>query len=238
MSTSSQNLKYILCPGSQPDPSFYSYYEKIYSCWRDVWTEAFSELNVKKDMYSDAFTRQDYIGAIFHEEQCIAMSFFRWVDANLSTLKDDSYFSNWNESHISSLCSKGKKVIICSYFTVHQNVRRDSLGFSAKDLMCGLLVETFLHSKADCMTGAVRINKGVNSLVERWGATPIAQNIPSNNNALVDLVGFYKDDILKNNFHEYKPIVQNLWHERLVIPQKTEHNKYTEPTRTPTLQVA
>ncbi|MBK9294411.1 MAG: hypothetical protein IPM57_08185 [Oligoflexia bacterium] len=229
MSIKSLDFRYILCPGSLPDPHFIDYYKKIYECWYSVWKDAFVELGVNKAMYSDCFTRQDYIGAIFYKNTCVALSFFRWTNATLPDFSQDSYFANWSSAHQKTLRSRGDKIIVCSYFTVHPMARSTKLGVSGKDLLMGMIVETFMNSKADGMTGAVRVNKSVNDAGYRWGAFKIDTDIPSGvGEATVDLIGFFKDYIAKFPAHELKELAKEIWDTRLVIPRQKFDNEFTD----------
>ncbi len=227
MSDLAQDFSYILCPGSQPETDYFAEYEKIYTCWMEVWSEAFAEIGITKALHSDAFSRQDYVGALLYQKECVGLVFFRWVNSQLPGFAADSYFANWSPQHLNTLCSRGNKIIVCSNFTVHSKFRRNKLGLSVKDLLCGLLVETFLHSDANGMTGAVRVSKGVNSLVERWGATPIDRNIRNGKgeDADTDLVAFFKDTLLaakpspEHQLQGLQGLVQTLWESHWLIPR-------------------
>lgn len=213
-------LKYILCPGSMPAVEYDSTYRKIYQCWRETWEHAFAELKVEAPFPSDSFTRQDYVGAVFQGDRCLALSFFRLMDASRAEFSKDSYFSNWEPSHREVLRSRGNKIIVCCQFTVHPSARGKSIGISAKDLLMGMITETFLNSDADAMTGAVRVDRGVNGAGERWGAYVIDRKVPCDfGEKNTDLIGFFKDHILAQSPHEMKPLVERLWNERLVIPR-------------------
>ncbi|MGE0631026.1 MAG: hypothetical protein AB7O96_01370 [Pseudobdellovibrionaceae bacterium] len=243
MSNTAKDLKYVMCPGSCPDPDFYKYYDKIFDCWSTVWKDALVELKANKQLHSDAFTRQDYIGAIFWKDHCVALSFFRWTYAFQKAFSQDSYFSNWTDNHQDSLRSRGDKIIVCSYFTVHPLARGTQLGFSGKDLMMGMIIETFLGSKADGMTGAVRVNKHVNEASVRWGGLEIAKEIPSGfQDTTVDLIGFFKDHIESQPSPDLKPLCNELWQNRLMIPRLHAEFDYQEraapPVKPPVKKVA
>lgn len=227
-------LRYVICPGSMPDPKFEAEYKQIYNCWRETWTQAFQELKVDKPFYSDAFTRQDFIGAIFHQNTCIAMAFYRFMDGSREELAADSYFSNWSEKDLEVLLSRGSRIIVCSNFTVHPSARGRDIGISMKDLCIGMITETFLNSDADAMTGAVRVDRGVGVACEKWGAYPISRGVIceyGENNT--DLLGFFKDHIKNHPNHELKPVVETLWEKRLVIPRLdvTSQFKKTSPNK-------
>jgi hypothetical protein len=186
-------LELILLPGKCPPMQYRVHYEKTYACWREVWEDHRKELG--KDLYSDEFTRQDEVLALFHKGECTALTFFKWVDFNETPVKDDSYFEIWPEMALHKLCKKGKRVIVCSQFTVHFNYRKSSLDVSWKDLLMGLLVERFRHSDADAMTGTMRLSKNMGATTYKTGAVPIIQGLVYKGEETVDLVGFYQDSV-------------------------------------------
>ncbi len=149
MTASFSDFSFILCPGNMPDPNYKALYKKIYDCWYLVWGEAFKELGITKPMNSDAFTRQDLIGATFYKDECIGMCFYRWTDATRKDFSEDSYFQIWNDDHRAALCSRGNKILVCSNLTLHPMARGKKLGFNGKDLMIGMMVQTFINSKAN-----------------------------------------------------------------------------------------
>lgn len=211
-----KKFQYVLCPGRFPEKKHLALYNQIYQCWHDVWSETFAELDNNPDIKSDNFTRQDVIGALLVDGECKAMSLFQYTDANSPTFKRDSYFSNWSEIHQAKLCAPGKKVIVCSHFTIHPTARKESVGLSMKDLLVGISMEFFNHTDADVMTGAMRKNRKVHTTTYDWGSIPIASDIPSGHgDALVDLIMIIKNHMPQD--HELVPLIKKLWDERLVI---------------------
>ena len=88
-------LRFVICPGSHPDQDYLAEYTKIFDCWKSVWGQAYAEMKFENRLYSDAFTRQDYVGAIFLEERCLAVCLFRWAQFDQPDFATDSYFSLW-----------------------------------------------------------------------------------------------------------------------------------------------
>ena len=221
------DFRYVLLPGTLPEPKHKDTYMHVYDIWKEVWVNAFQELKVDKPFYSDSFTRQDYIGALFYKNRCFAMAFYRWTDASRADFVTDSYFYNWNDDHRKHLRSRGDKIIVCSYFTVHPNGRGSVLGLSGKDLLMGMITKTFMNSGADAMTGAVRINKGVNTAGEKWGTTLIAGHVDSGYDADVDLIGFFKDTIAVHPANELSDLTEFLWSNSMIIPRIDLSQEFT-----------
>jgi len=212
-------LQYVVCPGNNPDPSFQEYYNKIYDCWDTVWSDAYKEMKFDKELWSDSFTRQNYIGAIFYQERCLGLCFFRWANADLMDFSKDSYFSYWNEQDLKALTLNGPHVIISSNFTIHPLARKGNLDFSMKDLLTGISVEFFMNANADAMAANLRVDKKVNDACAKWGAELIRPNVHVSGGICGDLMVFYKSQVLKRPQLELEDEVKRLWHNRLVIPQ-------------------
>lgn len=233
MLINAKDFRFVLCPGSMPEPSFQNLYNQIYQCWREVWTDAFKELNVKKFLNSDSFTRQDYVGAIFYKDQCVAMAFFRWATPERQEFFHDSYFKDWGPDHINTLCSRGPRIIVCSNFTVHKLGRGQSLGVSIKDLLSGMVMQTFLNSEADAMTGAVRIDRGVNKASLRWGAYSIAERVSCEyGEDHIELIGLFKDYVREQPKHELNDLAEAIWQDRIVVSRTNIEAQFLQEAKT------
>jgi len=218
------DLYYALLPGSNPVAEGKELYEKAYLCWKEVWTQMRREIGVADHLCSDNFTRQDYVGALFYKDDCVALSFLRYCDYNRADFKDDSYFDNWSPAAQKELASRGNKILVCSQFTIHPKARGTTLGFSMKDVLTGIMIETFLNSDADGMTGALRVSKGVNKASENWGAHLIEKNVQAGGYATetADLVGYFKDKI--SNFDiksDQYDLVKDLWKNHTLVERTT-----------------
>jgi hypothetical protein len=163
---------------------------EAYRAWSDVWKQTFYELDHKKDLPSDDFTRQDEIGALFQDGECIGLSCLRWMDLSNPIYQDDSYFAVWPQVARDAASVHGSKICVGSNFTITPPWRR-AAGCSLKDVIMALVVERFLLSDADTFVGTVRNNRGMNTVTYRNGFVPIEQNI-IHHGVEVDLVAFYR----------------------------------------------
>lgn len=179
-------------------------YKKSFKCWHETWNEFFHEdhvTNVK--LASTEFTRQDDVLALFHKGECFAISFFKEVDWDDPTAKLDSYFSPWPEEALNGLIQRGKKILICSQFTVAKNFRNKKTDIAWKYILCGLVMTRFLNSDAHAMTGTMRVAKGMGKVAVSAGAIPLMTNLmcEDHQNELVDLVAFYQTEV-RNNYEK------------------------------------
>jgi hypothetical protein len=210
----SRQMTYALLPGKFPPMHLNSLYEKAYECWKDVWREAFQELEGNPTVYSNDFTRQDEVSALYYKDTCIGTTFFNWLDLNSPPSRDDEYFKVWTPKALSELTRHGSRILVCSYFTLHPNGRRNSLGVSLKDVLMGLLVKRFLDTDAPAMTGTVRNNRGVNVCTYRHGAVPLELNLKLHG-VDVDLIAFYRDTAKVGDDPIVSDLVESLWNRRI-----------------------
>lgn len=213
------DLQFVLCPGRSPEQEHSHIYDQIYESWHRLWTSTYAELKDESPLYSDTFTRQDFIAAIFFKGQCQAFILFRHANISHRSCLHDSYFQQWSELHLARVSQLGKNVLICGNMGIVPEARKNSLGFSMKHLMLGFITEIVLHSNADVTISTPRKDRDVHSAVYRWGGISIAQDIDWGLDVCVDLTAFYKDELLKNRNHELVPLVQSLWNQMLVIPE-------------------
>jgi hypothetical protein len=218
-------LKYVICPGNNPAEEFQPMYKSMYDCWQTVWSEAYKEMKFEAGLYSDAFTRQDYIGGLFYEDRCLALCFFRWANSSLPDFASDSYFSYWNKEDLAQLTLNGPQVIISSNFTIHPLARKGNLDFSMKDLLTGISVEFFMHANADSMAANLRVDKKVNDACAKWGADLIRSNVHVSGGICGDLMVFYKEKVLQRETLDLEIDVKRLWNQRLVISKKINHEE-------------
>ena len=186
----SEALSYHLLRPKDAGPADIPLLGEAYRCWSEVWNRTLDELDQVKHVPSDDFSRQDLIGAIFHDWECIGMTSFRWVDLANPIDKDDSYFSVWPRTCVKAVCAAGTRVCIGSNLTVAAPWRH-AQGTSVKELLLTLAVDRFLRSDADAMAGTMRNDRGMDELGYRLGFQPLAHDV-IHHGVTVDLVAFYR----------------------------------------------
>jgi hypothetical protein len=186
----SEALTYHLLRPQQAGPADIPLLGEAYRCWSEVWKQTLEELDHLNHVPSDDFTRQDVIGAIFHEWECIGMTSFRWVDLANPVYKDDSYFSAWPRPCENAVCAAGTRVCIGSNLTVAAPWRHAN-GGSVKEILLALAVDRFLRSDADVLAGTMRNDRGMNALGYRMGFEQLAHDV-THHGVSVDLVAFYR----------------------------------------------
>lgn len=213
-------LEMIIFDGKNLGRNEVEKYNKAYMCWRENWEHAYTmELGNKNFLPSDQFSRQDEVMTIFYDGECAGVTFYNWAKSDDIWLRQDSYFKNWPDEAFNKLCSHGKHVAVASFFTVDFKFRKNYLGISWKDLFIALIINRFILSNADVMSGATRIAKGVEGASYRNGAIPLMKDMPFENEEIrVDYVAWIRKDqshcivqgipeivsyVFKNNFRPY-----------------------------------
>lgn len=214
------NLKFVVLPGSDPDPQYLNYYNSAFECWSKVWADAYAELGVKKDFFSDDFTRQTEIDCIFYGEQCVALLFLRWADFRTTAIKKDSYFKLWSEKEFELLTKYGPEVLIISNTTVAKEWRGRRSEISMKDLVLYFTIQRFLTSDSQAMTAVTRNTRGIDDLIQRFGAVMFKKDVPNfNENDLVNLGAFYRKDMTEGTDPAVKNLGRKLWDNMLIVPR-------------------
>lgn len=226
-----ENFKFIVLPGSDPDERYLDYYNSAYQCWHSVWDEVYQELGVNKVLYSDEFTRQTEISCLFYGSQCIALLFLRWANFETDIARSDSYFKLWTDEDLKKLTQHGKNILVVSNTTVAKNWRGKDISISIKDLILYLTVQYFLKSDSPAMTAVTRNTRGVDKMIERFGATIFRKNVPNYNaQDLVNIAAIFRKDATEGTDLEVIRIGRKLMRNALIIPRvkttvaSSEHN--------------
>jgi hypothetical protein len=163
---------------------------KAYECWSSVWHDTLYELDHVENVPSDEFTRQDEIGALFHEFDCVGLSCLRWLNLENPIFRDDSYFKVWSPEALRTASEFGSEACILSNLTVAPAYRRVS-DINVAETLLGLAIDRFEHSRADVLIGTPRADRRVNKLAYRIGFCPIAPDV-THHGVKIDIVGYYR----------------------------------------------
>lgn len=173
-------MQMVILPARDLMPAYKSYYLATYDTYSAVWSKAFSELDKPGPIFSNDFTRQDYIVSIMDGATCAACSFFREVNISNPVHRQDSWFKEWDNEIFSNLLTDGlSKGLIYSYVTVHPNYRK-ALRPDFKALaMVGCL--SMLQAQFDgfqLMFGATRNSHKMDEACASWGSLTLKSNVP------------------------------------------------------------
>lgn len=234
MSETDFNLQLIIMPGQRPPSWQRSMYESAFETWRTVWEEAALEIeNFPKKVYSNDFTRQDEILAVFHNNECTSLGFWTELDMTLNTSQADQYFQSWDQESLGQLTKYGSQIGKYSYFTVAKPYRTWSrqMGISLTDLQVALFGYRLLESQCSAMTGTTRNNRKINLVCERGGAQVIRRDVMQYGSE-VDLMAWYRHTT--RPYKDIEFIAQKLWINRQDF-KLTRRNYVSRETPTLTL---
>ena len=220
-------LKFYFFPGNYCGADYRQIVEDAYSMWNLVWSETFEELDGNPSLFSDDFTRQDEIGALFVNETCAGVIFLNYVNLDHSRFKKDSYFKIWSKEDINELTKDGNKVIIGSNITVHKDFRQKMVeGERVKNVVLRQAVNKLIQKDYDVMTGTMRCNRGMDTLAQSMGGQEISNNV-IHHGVNVSLMGFYS----KTSRESQSSTNLKLWTNRVEIKNKLNFESVNSPTK-------
>lgn len=207
------NWKLFLLPGSANIQTYSKQTERAFKSWHQVWSAAFEEVGIEKKLFSDEFTRQDDVMALFEGDKCLASLFFRNVDLSQDLHRMDSYFAEWPELAVQRLMRDSQHICVGSQTTVIPEARGRYKQISMKRLLLALLVQYCIHNDdSSAVTAAMRNAKGMQKVGCEAGATLLQADVPVHGEP-TDLMAFYKKDLL-NFKHQYHELASRLWNGR------------------------
>ena len=193
-------------------------HQKAFECWHETWDDFYhGEHHSAGKLNSNEFTRQDEVLALFYNDECFAITFFKEVNWSDKSASLDAYFNAWTSEALDLLRQRGDQVLICSQFTVAKNFRNRKTDIPWKSILFSLSIKCFLESKNDVMTGMMRVTKGMGKMSVMAGGTLLAENVvcADHENEPADLIGFFHDGVGKvYNQHPYMEKFNEVWARR------------------------
>lgn len=183
------DLEFYVLPGKIMPQALKRQYTQVYETFRSHGTEA---------LPSSEFTRQDYVQALFHKKECIAVDCVREINlANPADL-DDPWFKVWKRSHLAELVSAGyERCLVKSHFTLHKDYQKTAFQdqWSVGYIMGSLSVLYQLELDIPLMFSMMRSDHAFLSLTKKWGGRTIESNVMNPNGKASDLIIFAKNEI-------------------------------------------
>lgn len=193
------------------------YYHLAYEMWKTTWKDVYSEeMHLKAQLYSNDFTRQAHIVALFHGHHCVGLAFMRNVDFSFQMTKEDSYFRFWPTQTLSEIEKRESNIIIASYFTIASQFRK-STSIEWKTLFLSLYLDYFSTLQSPMMITAARKLKSNEKLCYDLGALSIQKNLSytseqsDNTNETVDLLYWKNDVTFSLKDYNLQTLRENIW---------------------------
>lgn len=209
-----KDLVYVLMPGENVPAHLRSKHAEAYRTWKEVWSGAFQELGESPKLFGEGFSRQTEVGALFHKDECVALTCFHQVNFEEPTTREDSYFQYWTDDDIRKLTRDGQDVLICNNLTVSKNYRGDiAEGLPTKYLISQLSSMHLIDTGLPVMTGAMRRARGAHKAALGAGATYLSTGVGLYGWEL-DMVAFYRKEILDDRSCHEGIWLRDIWRRR------------------------
>ncbi len=208
-------MQMVVFAAKDYSPRTKSVYMATYRTYEEVWAKAFPELDKPSAIFSNDFTRQDYIVSLMDGDTCAACSFFREVNIKNPIHRKDSWFKEWPNEIFDKLTNDGlNSGLIYSYGTVHSDYRKSKRPELKTFLLIGYL--SMLQAQQDqfqLMFGATRNSHKVDEACSSWGSITLKENI-SYFNTNADLVVFTPSSVSSAS-EKYPALAFDLFNHRL-----------------------
>ncbi|HEX8954324.1 MAG TPA: hypothetical protein VF945_20865 [Polyangia bacterium] len=167
---------------------------RAHLCWQDTWSAMLRDLDGAELRFSDDFSRQDEIGALFCGDECVGLSGYRFVDLSLPWLQRDSYFAPWPAPLVEQIAAATPRVCVGSNLVVAPSWRGALTPMRVSEMLLALAVQRFTESDAQIMLGTMRNDRRMNHISYRMGAMPLRTNV-MHHHVAVDLVMFTRNTV-------------------------------------------
>jgi hypothetical protein len=215
LQTSLEELQLVIMPCREPlDPQIHDSYNSAYQLWHKVWSETLNELDGVNKLFSNEFTRNDFVMAILSNKKAISLACYTAVDLKLDTRKNDSWFECWPKELLDDPARRPGLGVFASWFTVASEFRKRQSHSEIN--IAQIMVEGFgkivLEDGYNVGFGTSRNNRGVNKMLYNIGATKHGEAI--SHGCDVDLILIEPSHVNRNQTH-YSKEFKHLWERRI-----------------------
>jgi hypothetical protein len=172
------SVEFILMPSRHPVKGFEKQYHEAYQVWRSAWEKFYQDLKIDQPLNSDPYCVTDEVGAIFYQNECVAIVCF--THGNLGpkdTMKDAQWFRSWTPEALLKLKNISLDCIICSQFTVSPKFTGKDQVTRWKDVLALYACLRFENSDSGVMAGHLNGTKSMEKTCgEDNGATVLEYN--------------------------------------------------------------
>ncbi|MCB9025343.1 MAG: hypothetical protein H6625_03425 [Bdellovibrionaceae bacterium] len=211
-------FEFILFPGKNPPSYLKNIYLRSYEFWSHTWKKSYQFFGWDpKSVHSDQWTRQDQIGVLLYGNNIIGTLFFDEKDLSTTLAQNDSYFRMWPELSFKKIqnIEGAQNALICSYFTLGEEWRKESQGLNAKYLLCSMATEHLTTTDYKFMVGTVVRKSNIHTMAYDLTAEKIEENVYEKELA-VDLIVWHKSRLIDFNYPKEHELIKHIWNKRNV----------------------
>lgn len=213
MEFNKRKLRFVVSPTRFFDPSLEKDMKAAYEGWRSVWGQALTEeMNVKDPLYSDNYSRQSHVAALFYGDELFGLVTLNYMNLSEKIYQEDSYFKVWTPDSRKILQAQSTHIMTLCNVTLNFRFRQNAIGISGKDLLLLMAVYYLKSQKFDGIVAAVRLEKAMEKSAYRTGAIPLAKDLAySIPGQRVDLVLWRKEIDLEKLDPELTNLATHIW---------------------------
>lgn len=188
-------------------------YDRCFALWREIWLPTLRELDGVQNLYSEGFTRQDFVCVLEVNGQLAGLCCFKSMNLKMISHRQDSWFAPWPQTLLTELAESHPRALVPSWLTVTEAFRRSAgfQHFNVALVLSELIGLNCLDLNMDIAFGTPRKDRSVNHLVSQAGADCLLSDV-LHHGVPVDLVAFYPE---KLRHHTISAMTQILWKNKI-----------------------
>lgn len=212
------DLRYYLLPGKTlPWFEQQEIYNQVYSFWRQIWAQVFSEHGKPEALSADDFCRQDIVQAVTYRDRIVSIGLNSIFNFDSSPTQEQKYFSSFTGNNLLYLKEeKVRSVLSMEFLTVCPEFRKLTTGFSFAHVIAELGFRLLRELNLDVAVATVRKEKYamINELASRLGGEVLQEDV-LRGNILCDLMCVFQRSYRPLPDPRVQDMVGYLWSERM-----------------------
>lgn len=206
-----------ILPGRCPEKfEFIHLHNEVYQFWKTFWNDVFQQNGSSSKADANIFYRQNFVAVITNGKEIVGTIFQSENNIQSDVIREIAYF---DRPFIREICDRwvleeNYNVSTYEMLTVNGKYRKKETGISFGSILLGVAVNAFLMSRDRVMIGPVRLDNGVDKLVEDFGWQLISDTY-SMHGTPVAVSALFRENVRSSR----DPIVQNwintLWNNRM-----------------------
>jgi hypothetical protein len=210
-----------ILPGRCPrNFEFIHFHNEVYQFWQTFWNDVFRQNGSSSKADANIFYRQDFVAVITCKRDIVGTIFQTENNLCSDVIRDIAYF---DRPVIREICSEWKQqglhnVSTYEMLTVNRNYRKKEMGVSFGSILLGITAKAFQATGNPVMVGPVRLDNGVNKLVEEFGWKLISDTYVMHDTP-VAVSALFREAISPSPDPTIQNWINTLWNNRMDLRQ-------------------